>query len=128
MTPEGSSRSGRVFLRYWLPALGYVAVIFFVSSQPNLAPPVRFEGSDKFWHLLEYAGLGFLLARALRGSNPKVSPLAIGLITLAIGMTIGASDEIYQRGIPGRDSNPLDFMADSAGLILAQIIRVTFRY
>jgi VanZ family protein len=128
LASEDSSRSGRVFLRYWLPVLAYVAVIFVVSSQPNLAPPITFEGSDKFWHVVEYAGLGFLLGRGLRGSNPNVSPLKIGLITIAIGMMIGASDEIYQRGIPGRDSNPLDFMADSAGLVLAQIIRLAFRY
>lgn len=128
MAPEESWHSGRILLRNWLPVLVYVAVIFFVSSQPNLAPPIKFEGSDKFWHLLEYAGLGFLLGRGLRGSNPNVSPLAIGLITIAIGMTIAASDEIYQRGIQGRDSSPIDFLADSAGLVLAQLIRVTFRF
>jgi VanZ family protein len=51
----------------------------------------------------------------------------VGLAAIVIGMVVGASDELYQRGIPGRDSNPRDFLADSAGVVLAQIVRVTFR-
>jgi VanZ family protein len=120
-------RSGSGFLRHWLPVLAYVAVIFAVSSQPYLGPPFQFENSDKVMHVLEYLGLGLLVGRALRGSRSDATPLAVGLAAIVIGMVVGASDELYQRGIPGRDSNPRDFLADSAGVVLAQIVRVTFR-
>src|SRR6266436_1096633 len=55
------------FMRYWLPVLVYLTVIFSLSAQPNLRPPFEFQNSDKLCHLLEYGGLGLLLGRAVRG-------------------------------------------------------------
>jgi VanZ family protein len=110
-----------LFGRYWLPVLVYVAIIATVSSQPNLRGPVRFENSDKIYHVLEYFGLGFLLARALSVSAPATSSLTLSLIAVSCGILVGTSDEFLQSFIPGRVSSALDLLADTIGVVLAQV-------
>lgn len=124
MPVEGPRSS---FAWTWLPLLAYVALIFTLSSQPGLAPPFRFTNSDKLAHTLEYGGLGFLLARALRRGTGMKEPLVVGLAALVIGLVIGACDEYWQRHIPGRDSNVLDWIADAQGLILGQLAFLAIR-
>jgi VanZ family protein len=116
----------RLFFEYWLPVLAYATVIIVLSSQPNLKPPFHFENSDKWMHLLEYGGLGFVLVRALRVSMPRRDPLVASLVAfgMSIGMSIG--DEFLQSFIPGRESSPLDVMADLAGVLLAQLLYMAF--
>ena len=109
------------FLRYWLPVLAYVALIFSMSSVSGLQPPFRFANSDKLVHMGEYAVLGFLLTRALRTIPALRSLLVAGVTTLVIGMTVGGLDEIYQKGTPNRQSSALDFVADTLGLSIAVI-------
>jgi YD repeat-containing protein len=116
-----------VFARYWLPVFAYVTVIFVLSAQPHLRPPVKVHNADKIAHALEYFGLGFLLVRALHGGRSAAPPLALGTAALLCGMVVGASDELFQRLIPGRESSVFDFLADSAGLVLAQLVFVALR-
>ena len=108
------------FARYWLPVLAYLAVIFSLSAQPNLTPPLRFQNSDKLYHLAEYGGLGLLLARALRPELPGARPIAVASLAVLIGSGVGAADERFQASVPGRDSSPFDWTADTAGVALAQ--------
>ena len=104
---------------YWLPVLVYLTVIFSLSAQPNLKPPLRFKNSDKLYHLIEYGGLGLLLGRALRAGLGARGALAAGAGTLVLTSLVGAADEIFQRTIPGRESSVLDWSADTAGAALA---------
>jgi VanZ family protein len=39
---------------------------------------------------------------------------------------VGAGDEYFQSFIPGRDSSVYDFMADAAGIVLAQLATLLF--
>jgi len=112
----------RLVIRYWLPAILYVAVIFFVSAQPRLRPPAPFAHVDKVYHAIEYLLLGLLLARAFRGLLPGHRPLVLALLALSIGVMIGTADELFQSTVPGRDSSALDLLADTGGLVLAQLI------
>lgn len=107
-----------MFLRYWGPVCAYAALIFFLSSQShpedNL-PAFLFDFSDKVVHGIEYAVLGMLCYRALRGGSvvswrQHVIPMAILLASL-----YGASDEIHQSFVPFRDSSWLDWVADTIG-------------
>lgn len=109
------------FTRYWLPVAGYVGLIFVLSAQPGLVPPVRFQNSDKAYHLLEYGALGLLLARALRATLPRRGWMFTTLLALGLGLGIGAGDEYFQSFVPGRDSTVFDWLADGAGLIFAQL-------
>jgi len=115
------------FAQYWLPVLAYVAVIFGLSAQPNLVVPLHFPNADKVAHLLEYSVLGILTVRALRSTRWLAGALAGGLVALSLGMLVGASDETFQRLIPGRESSALDFLADTVGLTLAQVLYLAVR-
>jgi VanZ family protein len=106
-------------MRYWLPVLVYLTVIFSLSAQPYLRPPMEFKNSDKIWHLLEYGGLGLLLGRALRAGLAARPALAAGAGALVLTSLVGAADEIFQRTVPGRESSVLDWTADTAGAVLA---------
>jgi VanZ family protein len=110
------------FLRYWLPLLGYVGLIFTLSAQPYLQGPLHFHNADKLEHLCEYGGLGLLLIAMLRASNPARPVIISVLLAVACGMAIGAADENFQRLTPGRSCDLYDWFADSTGVILAQCV------
>ena len=121
MIPRPPGRHGAArFARDWVPVLLYLTVIFVVSAQANLKVPIPFPNSDKVCHLLEYGGLGLLLARALRRGGPVGA--ATGGAALILGIITGAADELFQRSVPGRVSSPYDWAADIAGLALAILI------
>jgi VanZ family protein len=116
----GSSNTG-VIARYWLPVLAYVSLIFVLSAQPGLRPPVTFQNSDKVAHLIEYGVLGLLLVRALRATLPSRSWLFTSMLAIGLGLGIGAGDEYFQSFVPGRDSTVFDWLADGTGLTFAQL-------
>jgi len=106
----------------------YVTLIFGVSAQSNLAPPLGFDKADKLLHMAEYGVLGFLLSRALRATARIRRALWVSLAVLAIGAVIGAGDEVFQGFVPGRDSNVADWVADVTGLLFAQLIYLAFTH
>lgn len=122
MANSGGSGAMALFTRYWLPVAAYVSVIFVLSAQPNLRPPFQFQNSDKVSHLLEYGGLGLLLARALRATLRPRSWLFTTMLALGLGLGIGAGDEYFQSFVPGRDSTVFDWLADGTGLTFAQLV------
>ena len=116
----------RLFLLYWLPVLIYVTVIIVLSAQPYLTPPLEFPNSDKLMHVLEYFGLGILAVRALRATMRISLPLVAALIALSFGIVVGTGDEYLQSFIPGRVSSPFDLLADTIGMMLAQLVYLAF--
>lgn len=116
----GASRPRRgLFLEYWLPVLLYVGLIFSLSSIHGSSIPTLFPNVDKLEHLLEYSLLGLLAGRAIRftlGGGRRL--LAVGG-TLGMGALVGALDELYQRRVPGRSSDPTDWLTDIAAVGLA---------
>lgn len=122
-------RSGTsLFVRYWLPVLIYVMLIFTASSVPGRDIPKLFTNSDKLEHLAEYSLFGLLLGRAFRftigGRRAKFWSLA----TVIGGGFVGAMDELYQRLTPGRVSDIHDWIVDVIAVTLAvlftQFVRV----
>src|SRR5262249_19347587 len=114
-------RSGRPRARTrWLLVIAYVALIFALSAIPGLQVPGTFEYRDKLAHVLEYGGLGWLAGQAAAGPWPGArKPLRAVLVALAAS-ALGAADERFQAGVPGRESSAYDWMADSVGASLAQ--------
>lgn len=115
---EGFNRKRTLF--YHLPAVGYAALIFALSSMTldieELRPVLTF---DKLLHLAEYYILGYLLMRAFATSGVPwlaASPVAAAIL---VGSAYGLSDEIHQVFVPGRDASPVDFLFDAAGVSLA---------
>ena len=115
-----------LFLLYWLPVLLYLTVILVLSAQPYLTPPLELPNSDKVMHVLEYFGLGVLVVRALRATMRITLPLVAALLALSFGILVGTGDEYFQSFVPGRQSSPFDLLADTAGLILAQLVYLAF--
>jgi VanZ family protein len=123
--PERSAFT--LFIRYWLPVLAYVTLIFSLSAQPYLKPPYMSKVvTDKVYHAAEYGVFGLLLARAVRASLRVSMPIAAAMITLALGVVIGACDESFQRFIPGRQSSVYDLLADTIGVSVAVVVYLIF--
>ena len=103
----------------WLPVVVWAALIFALSSIPDLGTGLG--GWDlvlrKIAHAAEYAVLGALLLRATG---------RVGL-ALALGVAYAVSDEIHQAFVPGREGAPLDVVIDTigvaCGVVLWQVLR-----
>jgi VanZ family protein len=124
MNPTGPERSATpsnasLFLRFWLPVLIYIGLIFGASSIPGRDIPNLFPYMDKLEHLTEYSLFGLLLGRAFRftvgGGRGKFWSLA----TVAFGGLVGGMDELYQRLTPGRSSDIRDWAVDVTAVTLA---------
>ena len=118
-------------MKYWVPPLLYMALIFVVSSleQPPLPMP-EFEWLtiDKLYHFVEYAILGGLLAIAFVKAKPAVMPSKlIWLAATVLSILYGASDEWHQTFVPGRFATLADWVADVLGSI-AGVLAVYLYY
>ena len=107
------------FVRYWLPAVGYVGLIFALSSIHGQDIPGNLPYLDKIAHLLEYSLLGLLLGRAIRFTLAGKGMATAASSTVLLGAAIGAVDEFYQRGVPGRSSDVRDWIMDVTAVALS---------
>jgi VanZ family protein len=96
-------------LRLWLPVVGWAALIFALSSVPDLG--TELGGWDlvlrKLAHAAEYAVLGVLLARALPST----------LAAVALGVLYAITDELHQTLVRGREGSPRDVLIDAVGVL-----------
>ena len=94
-----------------------MAMLFAFSSLSKLpSPPGEFSYYDV--HLVAYAGLGLLTARALaRGASAHVTARVVAAAVL-ISSLYGVTDEYHQLFVPGRDFDVLDIVADAIGSIV----------
>ncbi len=100
----------------WFPAAAYTAFIFWLSSAPRRVPWIGlFPHIDKVYHLAEYAPLGCLLSRAVRGTFGRMRWLAVGVWVLITVAGVGGLDEFYQSFIDTRISSAWDALADLIG-------------
>ncbi len=113
---------GELVVRFWLPVFVYLGVVQLLGAQPDLQVPMLFPNADKVVHVLEYLGLGALLARAVRASSAAPAPLRTALIAVGLGLAMGFADEFVQSFVPGRMSSRNDLIADATGLVLAQVL------
>jgi len=111
------------FLRYWLPVFAYIALIFTLSSIHGASIPTFGPGVDKLEHLLEYSLFGLLAGRAIRFTlGPTKRRLAAAVATMGMGAMVGALDELYQRGVPGRSSDVRDWIVDVGAVAITVLI------
>jgi VanZ family protein len=128
------------FVRYWLPVILWMAVVFLLSSDQFSAqhtslivePILRFllpQVSDqtiemahllvrKSGHLLEYFVLGVLLFRAFRGGSADSPVHRHAFAAATVLLLYAASDELHQVFVPGRTPSPLDVLIDFTGGLL----------
>lgn len=110
-------------LRYFVPAILFYLLIFFLSSQNgDIDLPGR--GLDKVAHLIEFSLLGFFLS--LGYFKTFAFPPAIkSVLVFFTGLSLGVLDELHQLFVPGRKSEIEDVMADAAGIVCGILV---YRY
>ncbi|MBD3414162.1 MAG: hypothetical protein GF421_07015 [Candidatus Aminicenantes bacterium] len=99
---------------YFLPAFLYYALIFFLSSR-SYQTKVEVPFFDKFLHLLEFAGLGFLLSLGFYARDVSLKS-RFGLV-FSIGLILSGLDELHQFFVPMRYMDGFDLIADMIGVI-----------
>jgi VanZ family protein len=134
----------RTFLRYWLPLIGWVAVIFTASTDvfsaehtgsviesiisaivghplpSELFEPLHFA-IRKLAHLTEYAMLGALAFRALRRDKQGWDRRWV-MAAITIAIAVAAADEYHQSFVPSRTASPVDVAIDTTGAAIAQLV------
>ena len=100
-------------LTTWLPAVLWAGLIFALSSVPDLGTDLGLWDTvlRKLAHLGEYAVLGALVYRAA-GSAPAA---------ILLSSAYAATDEIHQAFVAGRHGSPLDWLIDTAGVVLGVV-------
>ncbi|HLC12130.1 MAG: hypothetical protein AUH08_04700 [Verrucomicrobia bacterium 13_2_20CM_54_12] len=134
----------KAFLRYWLPIIIWLALIFIGSTDlmsaehtsriigpllhwlfPTISPftvlRVQFF-MRKLAHVSEYAILAVLLYRAFVHTALKGRrALSAGLVLLLCA-AYAATDEFHQSFVPSRTASLRDVMIDICGAMLAVIL------
>ena len=139
------------FLKYWLPVLIWVGVIFVDSTdlmsvehtsrfivpillwlKPGMAPETIQSilfAVRKCAHMAEYAILALLLWRALR-SGPTLRtkrPVLFGAVLVAC-IVFAASDEFHQSFVKSRTPSVRDVILDTAGALFGLLIGASFAH
>ena len=127
------------FVRYWVPVLTWMLVIFAASTDLMSAEHTsRFLGPFLRWlipdiplatiatvqfvvrktaHVVEYAVLGALLLRATALGGEKAGWTRVAL-ALLLAASWAAIDEFHQSFLASRTGTPKDVMIDTAGALL----------
>ncbi len=106
---------------YWIPAILYMALIFYMSSHPapEAAREVPIYFDIKIVHIVEYAILSLLFFFAL--DRTARIPLVWKLIyAVALTYLYGLTDELHQVFVPFRSGQLIDTMANLIGASAAQ--------
>ncbi len=135
----------KFFLRYWLPLIAWMALIFSASGDPNSVQhtdgilaqlfrwlhiqvtPTQLETLRwmvrKGAHMTEYGVLALLWWRALRGRHHAMGWSAkTALVVLLICIGYAATDEFHQSFVKDRSASIVDVGIDTAGATCALIV------
>ena len=104
-------------LSAWLPVVVWAAVIFAFSSIPSLGTGLGVWDLvlRKLAHVVEFAVLGALLARAVGRWTPAV----------LLGSLYAATDELHQTFVADRAGTPVDWALDTVSVVAG--VAVVFR-
>lgn len=103
----------------WLLVVSYTLLIWWLSSQAfqlELIEEVPLR--DKGVHFVEYGAMGFFIAHAIATTWPGRGLAGI-VVSVLMTAALGLLDELHQAFVPGRSSDVLDLVADSAGALVA---------
>ena len=131
----------KCFLKYWLPLLTWLCVIFvgstdLMSAEQTsrfLVPLLRWLKPDistealaqvhffvrKLGHISEYAIFALLLWRALRsGTNLQMKLPILFVAAWILCGVFAATDEFHQSFVSSRTASPIDVMTDVCGALI----------
>ncbi|MFO1514059.1 MAG: VanZ family protein [Verrucomicrobiota bacterium] len=128
----------RVLVKYWLPVVGWMVLIFSASGDTKSAyhssriiePFIRWLfphiQPDQIWpivlffrkcaHLTEYAVLAVLVWHALRALSGQTGwPWRVARNAWFCVIAYAITDEVHQMFVPTRQGSPWDVLIDSVG-------------
>jgi VanZ family protein len=137
------------FLKYWLPLLIWLAVIFVGSTnlmsaehtsryivpfllwlKPGMSPHtiwVILVVMRKCAHVTEYAILALLLWRAVRSLPALSMKMSMSFGAALLGSALfAASDEFHQTFVKSRTPSVRDVLLDVAGALLGLLVGASF--
>ncbi len=100
---------------YWLATIGYMGLIYYLSSLSHVGLPEFPRNFDKVIHTCAYIPLAYLLYLSLQRSGVKKH---VFLVAFIIACLYGITDELHQSAVPGRDAALGDAAADALGAFL----------
>jgi VanZ family protein len=112
--------SPRALASLWLPPVALMALIFFLSAQPDLRSGLGVIDliGRKVLHATEYGALCALWWRALRTVTRERPAL---VASFAVAVAYAATDELHQTFVAGRNGSPIDVAIDATGALLAAV-------
>ena len=111
----------KVYLVY-VPLIVYWIMLFIATTLPVSSLP-SVDVSDKLKHFGAFFGLSVLLSLTLIYQNKVLLLKKYFLVAALITSSVyGLLDEIHQSFIPGRNSEFLDWFADSLGAVAGVFI------
>jgi VanZ family protein len=139
----------RQFVKYWLPLLIWLSVIFVGSTsvmsaehtsryivpfllwlKPGMSPHtiwIILISARKCAHVTEYAVLGLLLWRAFRSIQLLRSKSLLAFAAVLAGCSLfAASDEFHQTFVKSRTPSVHDVLLDVGGALLGLLIAASF--
>jgi VanZ family protein len=114
-------------LKFWLPVLLWMGIIFIFSSYPtSRASEVHWEDFivKKTAHIIEYGFLATLVYRAF--INNGVNKQKASYYAILVAAFYGFTDELHQSFTPGREPTLRDVIFDTLGAISA--VYLVLRY
>jgi VanZ family protein len=117
--------SEKSLLRYWLPPVLWMGVIFILSAQPSLPeyPDTLLDLIlKKSAHIMEYGLLAFLLWRALSPGRWGALSRSALVTAFLVSVLYALSDEYHQTFVPGRHGRLMDVGIDAVGALVALLV------
>jgi len=109
-------------VKYWLPVLICMGIIFYASSLPASDILPIFAYQDILFHFLIYAILAYFIARALKNTYSGISPAKTIVFALTFAFFYAITDELHQMFVPGRYPSGMDLWIDGIGGLTGSII------
>ena len=105
----------------------YFLFIYWLSDQSNSPAPSWFEFQDKIHHAGAYFIMTLLAWRCFRHVFKR--PIIVFFVSVAFCSLYGLTDEWHQSFIVGRQSDVIDWVADTIGAVLAMFfLNLYFSY
>lgn len=105
---------------YWIPALAYNGLIFYLSSLPQSSLVTTIP--DEISHFLEFGFLALLILFGLtKGFSSKISKKNL-FLTISLSFIIAISDEFHQSFTLSRTVSLKDILFDLVGSVSFSLI------
>ncbi|MCL1891500.1 MAG: VanZ family protein [Coriobacteriia bacterium] len=95
----------------WALVVFWAALIFVLSSIPGSEYPPHHESLNVVAHFCLYLVLGVLLTVAV--SQSRLPLWQVAIVAFILGSLYGASDEVHQLFVDGRNADPMDWIIDT---------------